>query len=161
MSILGRSASAVALALLGSVLLAQTAPAELPFEDAVLVSFKTVESGEDCSSNGTTKGTVSDQGDVNGTVSSTTYCSSTETRVYVVRVGSSQLTLEPTISGKRAAGDAALAIGTLGYGALFLRHKQALANQLPGTHILIRAHGSDFEVRVGSRTSLYRLVGAQ
>lgn len=83
------------------------------------------------------------------------------TRLYSVQVGQNTFVLKPTISGKKTAGESAMVIGTLGYGALFVRNKASLYNQLPGAHVEIRPSGDNYEVKAGRKSTLYRLVQTQ
>lgn len=129
------------------------------YQDAVLVSFKTVADGSICSSTGTVNANGNDNQKVNS--NSTTACSDSNVRLYTVRVADAFYVLRPTIGSKQVATDAAVVIGTLGWGALFIRNREVLANQLPGAHILIRSHGNGFEVKIASKSSLYSLVAAQ
>ncbi len=131
------------------------------YQEAVLISFNTVADGTGCYSTGNVNGTTNTSGTVTGTGSAVSTCGASETQLYIVRVGSNLYTLRPTISGKRAAGEAALVIGTIGYGALFLRNRAVLSNQLPGAHILLRPHGDGVEVKVGKKSSLYDIVAAR
>lgn len=142
-----------------SVAAAQTA--QIPYQDAVLVSYKLVSTGTDCASNGTVSGKADDNGKVTGAANSTSSCSESEIRQYMIQVGPNTFALRPTISGPQLASEAALTVATLGYGALFIRNRDVLVNQLPGAHILIRSHGSGFQIKVGKKDSLYSVAGAQ
>jgi len=133
----------------------------IPYQDGVLVGFGMVSTGTGCSSSGTVSGKVQDNGTVNGTTNSTSSCSDSEIRQYTVRVGNNTFALRPMISGKQMAGEAALVVATIGYAGLFIRNRDILANQLPGAHVLIRSHGSGFQVKIGKKDSLYSIAGAQ
>jgi hypothetical protein len=133
----------------------------IPYQDGVLVSFGMVSTGTGCSSNGTVSAKVQDNGTVNGTTNSTSSCSDSEMRQYIVRVGNNTFAVRPMISGKQTAGEAALVVATIGYAALFIRNRDILANQLPGAHVSIRSHGSGFQVKIGKKDSLYSIAGAQ
>lgn len=146
--------------LLCSAAFAKT-PVAKDYQDATLVSFKTVADGAACSSTGTVNGTTDDSGKTTGTSNSTTSCSDTHVQLYTVRIGDNTYVLRPAISGKRAGADAALVIGTIGWGALFIHNKGVLNNQLPGAHIKIRPEGDGFEVMAGRKSSLYSIVEAQ
>lgn len=120
------------------------------YQAAVLVSFKTVSTGSDCSSTGTTTGRVNDNGNIKADSDSTSSCSDSEVRLYTVRVGENLFVLRPA---------SAFGGPTPGWVSPFKRC--SLANQLPGTHILIRSHGSGLQVKVGTKESSYTLYGAQ
>jgi hypothetical protein len=142
-----------------SILTAQTVSSD--YRDAVLVSFRTVTNGSDCTSNGTVKANTDDTGNTSGKTSSSTSCSDSTLTLYTLHVGDNTFVLQPTLSGKETARNAAIVIGTIGYGALFLRKACSLRNQLPGTHVLIRSQGNNVQVKVGKRVSLYTVVSAQ
>ncbi len=142
-----------------SILTAQSVPNG--YRDAVLVSFKTVTNGSDCTSNGTVKANTDDTGSTSGTTSSNTSCSDSSVTLYTLHVGDNTFVLQPTLSGKRTAGAFAAGFLTFGAGALLLRKPPSLKNQLPGTHVLIRSQGNNVQVKVGKRVSLYTVVSAQ
>ena len=133
----------------------KTAPPNSDYQAAVLAGFKSVADGSQCSSSGSVSA-VDDR-----TVSTSSSCSSSWSRRYTIIVGQQIFILEPTLTGKQTAKNAALTIGTLGYGALFIRQKDVLSNQLPGANILIRSIAKGFEIKVGKKESAYLLVGAE
>jgi hypothetical protein len=131
-------------------------PKDVQYQDAVLVSFKDITTGSNCSSNGTVKGKVDDDGNVSGDSNSTTSCSDKTMRHYTIKVGDSVFVLEPSMSGGQKAG----AVASLGWSAVFAK-KSVLWNQLPGTHMQVRSDPHGFYVKVGNRESLYDIVGAK
>lgn len=126
------------------------------YHDALLVSFRTVTTGSVCSSSGHTNGTVDDEGNVSATTNSSGDCSNTQLRYYTVELGSNTYVLAPTHSGKSKAG-AAL---TFGWGALAWK-SSVLANEMPGSHVLLASDPSGFYVKVGNRESKFTLVEAK
>ncbi len=136
-----RTALAVLLLLLPASLFSQA------YQDAVLVRLKTVSVGADCSTDGSTRGTV-DEGNLKADSDSTTACADAEVHLYTVRVGESLYTLRPVSLIPRS-------------GLLALLRKVSLANQLPGAHVLIRSHGDGFQVKVGSKESSYSIYEAR
>ncbi len=131
------------------------------WQAATLVSFKTVAIGSSCSSTGNVQAAAYNPDNIDATTDADSVCRDTVATIYTLRVGQNTLEVEPTISGNKTAAESALVIGTIGYGALFLRHKISLNNKLPGTHASIRQHGSNVEISVGKRHSLYRIVTAK
>jgi len=125
------------------------------YQKAVLVGFKTVTDGASCSSTGSVSA-IDDR-----SVNAQTSCSDSRIRVYTVQVGTQTFFLEPTRTGKQSAKQTALVVGTLGYGALFVRKKDVMANQLPGATLLIRSAGKGFQIKVGNKESVYLLLGAE
>lgn len=131
------------------------------WQDAILVSFKTVAIGSSCSTTGNVQAEAYNRDNINATTNADTVCGNTVATLYTLRVGQNVLEVEPTISGGKTAAESALVIGTIGYGALFLRNRVSLKDRLPGTHASIRQHGSKVEISVGKRHSLYTVVTAK
>ena len=64
--------------------------------------------------------------------------------------------IEPELTkGQKGA-----ALATLGWSARFAK-EGVLADQLPGTHVLVRSDANGFWVKVGKRESRYRVDCAQ
>lgn len=137
------------------------APQQFSWQQAVLIGFRTVSDGSDCSSSVDYAPGQSNTQSATQVSSVQSTCSDSRIRQYTLRVGRQTYVLEPVLTGKQAAADSALVIGTLGYGVFFLRKKDVMANQLPGAPILIRSAGSGFQVKVGNRHSSYSLVEAR
>jgi len=150
----------VAAAFCGLILCTSVALAKPPknvqYQDAVLVSFKDVTTGQHCSSNGSVDGKEDDSGNVTGTTNSSTSCADRRTRHYTIKVGDSVYVIEPSLSGGQKAG----AVASLGWSALFLK-KSVLWNQLPGTAFQVRSDAHGIYVKIGNRESLYEIVEAK
>ncbi len=125
------------------------------YREAVLVKFSLVSDGAGCSSTATQN--PGNQASANVQ----TYCSDSEIAHYQVQVGPQIFVLEPATSTKKKAGQAAVVIGTLGYGALFMHQKDVLKGQLPGAQVLLRSVGNNISVKVGKKESLYSIVQAE
>ena len=125
------------------------------WQDAVLVNFRTVQSGSACSSSGTVNGTVDESGNVTGRTHGNSSCVTITTRFYTLSAGEHTYVLRHELT----AGKKATVIATLGYGALFMKNS-VLANQLPGVHVLARTDPKGFWVKIGSRESKYQVVEA-
>jgi hypothetical protein len=134
------------------------------YQDGVLQSFRTEQTGKRCSSDADTNGTVNantdDAGNTNGTVHTTTTgsttCHDTQRALYTVKVAENTFVLTPAESGKGTAAGFA----TLGWSRVFAKNS-VLAYQLPGTRIQIRSDGKHYFVKIGDRESLYSIVGAE
>lgn len=144
-----------AAALLVFPLTAAASKPAVPYQDAVLVSFTTVADGQSCSSTPVYAPSNNNTQPPSQVSSVQTACSDSQTRRYTLRVGEQSYVVEPDTTGKESARNAALIIGTIGYGALFVHQHDVLANQLPGAHILIRSAGNGFRVKVGKKESYY------
>jgi len=134
------------------------------YQDGVLQSFHTEQTGKKCSSNADTNGTVNantdDNGNTNGTVHAATTgsatCHDTQRALYIVKVGENTFVLTPAESGKGTAAG----IATLGWSRVFAKNN-VLAYQLPGSPIKIRSDGKHYIVKIGDRESLYSIIGAE
>jgi hypothetical protein len=122
----------------------------LDYQDGVLVSFQTFQSGSSCRSSGTVEGEEDSSGSVKGTTQSTTVCSNNTVRHYIIAVSGHRYVIEPSWTKKKAA----MGVATLGWSALFEK-KSVLADLLPGTHVLVRTNETGFYVKVGKRESRY------
>src|SRR5580698_1453779 len=140
--------TAVIAVLLSACTFAAQTSTQTDYHDAVLISFKTVYDGADCSTSGTVNAKTDSNGNASGTTAANTSCSDSTVTLYTVRAGDNIFVLRPTMNGKQLARNSAIVIGTLGYGALFVGRKSALKNQLPGAHILIRSQGGNMQVKV-------------
>lgn len=130
--------------------------ADSDYQDAVLVKFVTVTTGSSCSSSGDTNGKVDDNGNVSATSSGTTNCANRTKRHYTLSVGQQTFVIEP----EPTRGQKGTALATLGWSAAFAK-QSVLADQLPGTHVMVRTDADGFWVKIGKRESLYRVVAAQ
>jgi hypothetical protein len=126
------------------------------YQDGVLVSFFSITTGSSCSTSGTVKGQVNDDGAVSGSTNDNTNCSNNESRRYRIKVGDNAYVLRHTLSG----GQKAAALASLGWGAMFMK-QSVLANLLPGTPIKARSDGTGFFVKVGKKESRYEVIAAQ
>jgi hypothetical protein len=145
------------LALLLSLSTAASAKPEPPYDDGVLQSFRVVDEGQSCSTNGTTTGTVSDSGNVNANSSSSTTCSPRKKAFYTIVVKGQTLVITPT----QSAGTKVGVVASLGWGALFLKDS-CLYGQLPGAKFQIRTESpGTYRIKLGKRESLYKLVSAE
>lgn len=138
---------ALGLVLLTSMALAKDKHPDSDYQDGVLVSFRTVVTGNDCSSSGTVKGSVDDSGDVDTRSDASSSCSNDTVRLYTVRVSDNTFELRPAITG-----------GTLR--AAFMKGS-VLNNQLPGTMIKVRSDKGKIFVKIGDRESPYSVTSAK
>lgn len=112
------------------------------YQDAVLLSFRDVPTGENCS------------GSVNGN-NVNSNCYDTTERQFTVKVSGQNLVIVPSGTKKRAG----LAIATLGWSEI-PRKGSVLRDQLPGSHFLIKSDSSGMYVKVGKKQSKFRVVEA-
>jgi hypothetical protein len=147
---------ALGLMLLPSMALAKDKHPDSDYQDGVLVSFRTIVTGNDCSSSGTVKGTVNDSGDVDANSNTRSSCSDDSVRLYSIKVGDNMFELEPMVTGKEAAAG----IATMGWGALFMK-RSVLSNQLPGTRLKVRSDKGKIFVKIGDRESPYSVTSAK
>lgn len=143
------------LLLLSSFAFAKSKP-EPVYQDAVLKSYRTVQSGMHCASSGNATGDITANGSIDGTTNSSTNCRPRTHVEYTILVGEQVLIVEPALSGRQKAG-AAL---SLGWSRVFSKDS-CLYGLLPGTHIKIRSEGGIFHIKSGKRESLYSLIAAQ
>lgn len=139
--------------------IAQQRP-QAAYVNGTLISFRTVDAGSSCYTNGTTGGQVSgevdDYGNISGTVtghtSSSTSCVPRQVAYYTLAVGNQTYILTPGLTKREGF----TALATLGYSRLF--EKASVLYGLPaGTPIQVRAEGSAIYVRVSERESKYRI----
>jgi hypothetical protein len=134
------------------------------YQDGVLQSFRSEQTGKRCSGDADTNGTVNantdDGGNTNGTVhattTSSTTCQDTQRTLYTVKVAENTLNLTPAVSGKGTAAG----LATLGWSRAFAKNN-VLTYQLPGTRVQIRSDGKHYFVKIGEHESMYSVVGAQ
>jgi hypothetical protein len=134
------------------------------YQDGVLQSFHTEQTGKRCSSDADTTGTVNANTDGNGntdgtihaTTTGSTTCRDTQRTLYTVKVAENTFVLTPAESGTGTAAGFA----TLGWSRVFAKNN-VLTYQLPGTPIKIRSDGKHYVVKIGDRESLYSIVGAE
>lgn len=122
------------------------------YQNAVLRSFRTIPSGQNCSAG--TNGEISRNGDYSSHTN--VNCSDTTKALYTIVFAGQVMVVEPSHSGKSKAGN----IVSLGYSSLFWKNN-CLYGQLPGTHLLLRSSGDQYQIRVGKKESLFRLVSAE
>jgi hypothetical protein len=126
------------------------------YQDGVFQSFRTEQTGNKCSSDADTNGTVNantdNSGNTNETVHTTTTgsttCHDTQRTIYTVKVSENTFVLTPAESGNGTAGGYA----TLGWSRAFAKNN-VLAYQLPGAKIQFRSDGKHY--------SMYSIVGAE
>jgi hypothetical protein len=134
--------------------------AHYDYQDGVLQSFRTEDTGQQCSTtsdtNGTVDATTDDSATINTSTTSSTSCRDTQRALYTLKVADNTFVLTPSTTGKGAA----LGMATLGWSQVFAKNS-VLAYQLPGTHVQIRSDGKHYFIRINDRESMYSLVGAQ
>lgn len=121
----------------------------LDYQDGVLVSFRAVTTGTNCSHEAKTTGDVDadtdDNGHTSGTVSAktngSTDCSNTYERLYTVQSGEHTYVLEYE-------------------GAAFYR-PSVLAKCLPGMQVKVASDGKHFYVRIGEKESRFQIIEAK
>jgi hypothetical protein len=134
------------------------------YQDGVLQSFRTEQTGTQCSHSSDSSGTVNantdDNGNTNGTVNATTTgstsCKDTERALYTVKSGDNTFVLTPD----RGTGAKAGAVLSMGWSTAFGKNS-VLANRLPGTALLLRGDGKHYYVKIGNRESMYAAVAVQ
>jgi hypothetical protein len=134
------------------------------YQDGVLQSFRTEQTGTRCSQSSDTSGTVNantdDDGRTNGTVNATTTgstsCEDTERALYTVKSGENTFVLTPD----RGTGAKAGALVSMGWSTAFAK-SSVLANRLPGTALLLRGDGKHYYVKIGDRESMYAAVAVR
>jgi hypothetical protein len=134
------------------------------YQDGVLQSFRTEQTGTQCSHTSDTSGTVNantdDDGRTNGTVDATTTgrtsCEDTERALYTVKSGDNTFVLTPD----RGTGAKAGALLSMGWSTVFAKNS-VLANRLPGTVLLLRGDGKHYFIKIGNRESMYAAVAVR
>ena len=111
------------------------------YQDGVLVSFRTISSGSNCSSSGTVKGSVDENGNVEGKTDSRGSCQDTSVRLYTVKVGDSTFVIK--------------------HGVEIWNRESVLARQLPGFKFKVRTQKDKLYIKVGERESPFFLVEAK
>jgi hypothetical protein len=111
------------------------------YQDGVLVSFRTVTAGSNCSSSGSVKGSVDDSGGVEGTSNSNGSCSNVNVRLYTIKVGDNTFVIKHAPEN--------------------WNRKSVLEQQLPGFKFKVRTQKDKLFIKVGERESPFFLVGAQ
>ena len=128
---------------------AKEKPSPADYQDAVLVSFRSVATGSNCSHSSTTSGnvdaTTDDEGNTTGTVRATTNgstsCNDTGWVYYTITVGEHAYVVHHAVA--------------------FLYKSSDLKNQLPGAHVLVRTDSKGFYVRVNDKESKFVVVEAR
>lgn len=115
-------------------------PKEAQYTDAVLVSFKDVQTGSSCTSTGKLNAQTDASGNTEGNTSGRVDCSNGAVRHYTIQLGNN--------------------VYVLVYGYNFLNLHNVLASQLPGAHLLIRRDKKGLFVRIGDKEALYDIVEA-
>jgi hypothetical protein len=136
------------LLLLSSAAWAKEKAAPADYQDAVLVSFRTVATGSSCSHSSTTSGnvdaTTDDDGNTTGTIKATTEgstdCSNTGWVYYTLSVGNHTYVVHHAVA--------------------FRFRSSNLHGQLPGAHLQVRMDGKAFYVRVNNKESKFVVVEA-
>jgi hypothetical protein len=131
------------------------------YQDGVLQSFRTEQTGTKCSQTSDMSGTMNantdSNGETNGTVNATTTgsasCKDTERVLYTVKSGNNTFVLTPDHGAGAKAG---MMLGG-GWTTAFAKNS-VLANQLPGIALLLRGDGKHYYVKIGTRESMYAAV---
>jgi hypothetical protein len=111
------------------------------YQDGVLVSFRTVAAGSNCSSSGSVKGSVDDSGDVEGTADSSGSCHSISDRLYTIKVGDSTFVIKHAPEN--------------------WNRQSVLDRQLPGFKFRVRTQKDKLYIKVGERESPFFLIEAR
>lgn len=111
------------------------------YQDGVLVSFRTVDTGSNCSSSGSVKASVDDSGDVKATTDSSGSCQNVDVRLYTIKVGDNTLVIRHAPEN--------------------WNRKSVLERQLPGFRFKVRIQKDKLYVKVGERESPFFLVEAK
>jgi hypothetical protein len=154
----------IALVLLGSAVAFAKDKPQYTYQDGVLQSFRTEQTGTQCSHSSDTSGTVNartdDYGNTRGTVDATTTgstsCKDTERALYTVKSGDNTFVLTPDHGAGAKAGQ----MLSLGWSTAFTKNS-VLANRLPGTVLLLRGDGKHYYVKIGTRESMYAAVAVR
>ena len=135
---------------------AVAAPQPTDYQEATLVNFRTVQTGSNCSSQGTVNGQTDSSGNVTGHTNGTSNCSARMTRYYTLTCGEHTYTLRPemTTNEKRVA------LASLGYAAFFMKNS-VLEKRLPGTRVLLRTDAKGAWVKLDKRESRFEIVEAR
>lgn len=110
------------------------------YQDGVLVSFRTVASGSNCSSSGTVKGSVDDNGKVSGDVDGEGSCSDRTVRLYTVKIGNTTYVLKPL--------------------PMAWNRPSVLASELPGARIKARTEKGKMYIKIGTRETPFAVQEA-
>lgn len=129
---------------------AKKAPA-YQYQDAILLSFRDVAVGSSCSTEGTTNGTVDDDGRIKGDSSGSSSCHNQTSRQYTVKLGDSVYVLQAK----------APLTSTIPVLWMIPPRESVLARVMPGTPLKVRMDGGTFYVKVGSKESAFNIVAAQ
>jgi len=111
------------------------------YQDGVLVSFRTVAAGTNCSSSGSVKGAVDDSGGIEGTNSSSGSCYDVGARLYTIKVGSNTFVIKHAPEN--------------------WNRKSVLDQQLPGLKFKVRTQKDRLFIKIGERESPFFLVEAK
>jgi len=110
------------------------------YQDGVLVSYRTVAAGSNCSSSGSVKGSVDDGGDIEGTNSSSGSCYDVGARLYTIKAGGNTFVIKHAPEN--------------------WNRKSVLDQQLPGFKFKVRTQKDKLFIKVGERESPFFLVEA-
>jgi len=111
------------------------------YQDGVLVSFRTDAAGSNCSSSGSVKGSVDDDGEVEGTTDSSGSCHNISVRLYTIKVGDSTFVIKHAPEN--------------------WNRRSVLDQQLPGFRFKVRTQKDKLYIKVGERESPFFLVEAK
>jgi hypothetical protein len=111
------------------------------YQNGVLVSFRTVEAGNNCSSSGSVKGSVDDSGNVEGTTNSSDSCHNISVRLYTIKVGDSTFVIKHAPEN--------------------WNRQSVLEQQLPGFKFKVRTQKDKLYIKVGDRESPFFLIEAR
>ena len=111
------------------------------YQDGVLVSFRTVAAGSNCSSSGSMKGSVDESGNVEGKADHSGSCQDVNVRLYTIKVGDNTFVIKHAPEN--------------------WNRKSVLEQQLPGFKFKVRAQKDKLYIKVGERESPFFLVEAK
>jgi len=111
------------------------------YQDGVLVSFRTVAAGSNCSSSGSVKGSVDGSGNVEGKADNSGSCRDVGVRMYTIKVGDNTFVIKHAPEN--------------------WNRKCVLEDQLPGTKFKVRTQKDKLFIKIGERESPFFLEEAK
>jgi|GEM_PF-4868587 len=124
-------------------------PAPADYQDAVLISFTTVATGTNCTTDTDTSARSTSGSTAVAHSDGTVNCADRKVRRYVIKLGEHQYIVESTASAWRSAPL-----------VVVVPKKDALAAAIPGTHVLLRSASGGFRIRFDKEETSYRIVEA-
>lgn len=111
------------------------------YQDGLLVGFRTMVTGTDCTSRADVKGSISDSGDVKGDTTTKGSCANNNSRVYTVKIGENTFEIAALpVSWNRA---------------------DALEKQLPGYRFRVRSEKGKFFIKIDKRETAFEIREAR